>query len=29
MAVYLVNGSRALFVELDSNLVAAGDIQHQ
>jgi len=29
MAVYLVNGNRALFVELDSALVAAGDIRHQ
>jgi hypothetical protein len=32
MAVYLVNGNRALFVELDggvNGLVAAGDIRHQ
>lgn len=29
MVVYLVNGNRALFVELDSSLVAAGDIRHQ
>jgi hypothetical protein len=29
MAVYLVDGTRALFVELDPNLVAAGDIRHQ
>ena len=29
LAVYLVNGNRALFVELDSALVAAGDIRHQ
>jgi len=29
LAVYLVNGNRALFVELDSTLVAAGDIRHQ
>jgi hypothetical protein len=27
--VYLVNGSRALFIEVDGNLVAAGDIRHQ
>jgi hypothetical protein len=29
LAVYLVNGTRALFVELDGGLVAAGDIRHQ
>jgi hypothetical protein len=29
LVVYVVNGSRALFVELDSGLVAAGDIRHQ
>jgi hypothetical protein len=29
MVVYLVNGTRALFIELDNNLVAAGDIRHQ
>jgi hypothetical protein len=29
LVVYLVNGNRALFVELDSTLVAAGDIRHQ
>lgn len=29
LAVYVVNGSRALFVELDSALVSAGDIRHQ
>jgi len=26
---YLVNGNRALFIELDGGLVAAGDIRHQ
>ncbi len=29
LVVYLVNGNRALFIELDTNLVAAGDIRHQ
>ena len=29
MAVYLVDGTRALFVELDANLVAAGEMRHQ
>jgi hypothetical protein len=29
LVVYLVNGTRALFVELDAGLVAAGDIRHQ
>jgi hypothetical protein len=29
MIVYLVNGNRALFIEADGNLVAAGDIRHQ
>lgn len=29
MVMYMVNGNRALFVELDSSLVAAGDIRHQ
>lgn len=29
MVVYLVNGTRALFVEVDGSLVAAGDIRHQ
>jgi hypothetical protein len=29
MAVYIVNGNRALFIELDSSLVAAGEIRHQ
>ena len=29
LAVYLVNGNRALFIELDGGLVAAGDIRHQ
>jgi hypothetical protein len=29
LVVYLVNGNRALFVELDTGLVAAGDIRHQ
>jgi hypothetical protein len=29
LVVYLVNGNRALFVELDGALVAAGDIRHQ
>jgi hypothetical protein len=27
--VYLANGSRALFVEVDGGLIAAGDIRHQ
>lgn len=27
--VYLANSNRALFIEVDSNLVAAGDIRHQ
>lgn len=27
--VYLVDGTRALFIEVDGNLVAAGDIRHQ
>jgi hypothetical protein len=29
LAVYVVNGNRALFIELDSALVAAGDMRHQ
>lgn len=29
MIVYLANGNRALFVEVDSGLIAAGDIRHQ
>lgn len=29
MAIYVLNGSRALFVELDSDIVAAGAIEHQ
>ncbi|HEY2169034.1 MAG TPA: hypothetical protein VGJ30_05370 [Candidatus Angelobacter sp.] len=29
MIVYLVNGNRALFIEVDGGLVAAGDIRHQ
>ena len=29
MIVYLVNGNRAVFIEVDSGLVAAGDIRHQ
>jgi hypothetical protein len=29
LAVYVVNANRALFVELDGGLVAAGDIRHQ
>ncbi|HZD93280.1 MAG TPA: hypothetical protein VE133_03440 [Candidatus Sulfotelmatobacter sp.] len=29
MAVYLVNNNRALFIELDSSVVLAGDIRHQ
>ena len=29
MVVYLVNGNRALFIEIDNSLVAAGDIRHQ
>lgn len=29
MVVYLVNNNRALFIELDTSLVAAGDIRHQ
>jgi hypothetical protein len=29
MVMYMVNGNRALFVELNSTLVAAGDIRHQ
>jgi hypothetical protein len=29
MVVYLVNGNRALFIEVDGSLVAAGDIRHQ
>jgi hypothetical protein len=29
LAVYLVNGTRAVFIELDTGLVAAGDIRHQ
>lgn len=29
MVVYLVNANRGLFIELDTNLVAAGDIRHQ
>ena len=29
MVVYLVNANRALFVEIDTSLVAAGDIRHQ
>jgi hypothetical protein len=29
MVFYVVNGSRALFVELDSNLIAAGELRHQ
>ena len=29
LVVYLVNGNRALFVELDTGLVAAGDMRHQ
>ena len=29
MIIYLVNGNRAVFVEVDSAIVAAGDIRHQ
>lgn len=29
MAVYAVNGNRALFIEVDASAVAAGEIQHQ
>jgi hypothetical protein len=29
MVVYLVNGSRALFIETDTGLIAAGDMRHQ
>ncbi|HET7872647.1 MAG TPA: hypothetical protein VFL42_09060 [Terriglobales bacterium] len=29
MAVYCVNGNRALFIEVDGNAVAVGEIQHQ
>jgi hypothetical protein len=29
MAVYLVDANRGLFIELDTSLVAAGDIRHQ
>jgi hypothetical protein len=29
MAIYVISNSRALFVELDNNIVAAGDIEHQ
>jgi hypothetical protein len=29
LVVYLVNGTRALFVEIDGAIVAAGDIRHQ
>ena len=29
MVVYLVNNNRALFIELDTTLVASGDIRHQ
>src|SRR5882724_3785 len=29
LVVYLVNGTRALFVEIDEAVVAAGDIRHQ
>ena len=29
LVVYLVNGTRALFVEIDGAVVAAGDIRHQ
>jgi hypothetical protein len=29
MVLYLVNGTRALFIEIDPTLVAAGDIRHQ
>jgi hypothetical protein len=27
--VYLANGNRAVFVEVDGGLIAAGDIRHQ
>jgi len=29
MVVYLVNADRALFIEIDTSLVAAGDMRHQ
>ena len=29
MAIYAISNSRALFVELDTDIVAAGDIEHQ
>lgn len=29
MIMYLVNGNRAVFIEIDGGLVAAGDIRHQ
>src|SRR6478609_3297355 len=29
MVVYMVNANRALFIEIDASLVAAGDIRHQ
>jgi hypothetical protein len=29
MIMYLVDGNRAVFIEVDAGLVAAGDIRHQ
>jgi hypothetical protein len=29
MAIYVISNSRALFVELDNDIVAAGDVEHQ
>jgi len=29
MVLYLVNNTRALFIEIDNNVVAAGDVRHQ
>ncbi|HZU32315.1 MAG TPA: hypothetical protein VFB79_14455, partial [Candidatus Angelobacter sp.] len=29
LVVYVVSGTRALFIEMDTNVVAAGDIRHQ
>jgi hypothetical protein len=29
MAIYVISNTRALFVELDNDIVAAGDVEHQ
>ena len=29
LVIYMVDGTRALFIEADTNVVAAGDIRHQ